>query len=96
MHSNKPLIEGCQAVIISGKHKGEEVILGPFIGAMKFTKVSDIWMVNKPLSWSNNVITIHLPMCSARILKRIDKYDGDKLSTWDECAWKTATTRTQA
>ncbi len=92
---SKPLVVGCQAVIISGKHKGEEVILGPFIGAMSFSKFSDIWTVDKPLSWSNNTTTMHLPMCSARILKRIDKYDGDKLSSWDECAWKPATTSIQ-
>ncbi len=92
---NKPLIEGCQAVIISGKHKGEEVILGPFIGATSFSKFSDIWTVDKPLSWNNDITTIHLPMCSARKLKRIDKYDGDKLSPWDECAWKPAAMNTQ-
>ena len=85
---NKPIEEGCLAVIIKGKNTGMEVTVGKFIGRPDPNELgwfipTNVWEIDKKLKWANKFSMIYLNLAPEDKLMRIDDYD-DSLDVTEE------------
>ena len=83
---SKAIEEGCRAVIVNSKRNGgAEVIVGERLGNIDPLYDGVMWAVDKPMKWESAFGDSGFDMYIPEIhLKRIDDYDGEEKSTWQE------------
>ena len=82
---NKPIEQGCRAIICKGVYTGLHVVVGKYLGYVPLHETPRQWEINKPVTNNLGEAVYHK---GEEYLKRVD---GQDTTTWqhvkETCLW---------